>query len=129
MLPKVFLFFFETCTSTRIAEENQILFATFEVPFTIVGSDELQCIILLIRYYRLGFILIKRFFSYFQLVWIECPTNPLLKIVDIKAICTAVKAINEETLILVDNTFLTSYFQVSCIEFMRRTSHFMLLYW
>lgn len=46
-----------------------------------------------------------------KLVWIECPTNPLLKIVDIKAICTAVKAINEETLILVDNTFLTSYFQ------------------
>ncbi|KAK7603442.1 hypothetical protein V9T40_003441 [Parthenolecanium corni] len=46
-----------------------------------------------------------------KLVLLECPTNPLLKVIDIEAISAAVKAVNKETLILVDNTFLTSYFQ------------------
>ncbi|MCG1037546.1 cystathionine gamma-synthase [Polaribacter sargassicola] len=46
-----------------------------------------------------------------KLVWIETPTNPLMKIADIKAITTAVKAINSEILIGVDNTFATPYLQ------------------
>ena len=46
-----------------------------------------------------------------KLVWIETPTNPLMKIADIGAICTAVKKVNSTTLIAVDNTFATPYLQ------------------
>ena len=46
-----------------------------------------------------------------KLVWLETPTNPLMKIADIKAICTAVKDINSDILIAVDNTFATPYLQ------------------
>jgi len=43
------------------------------------------------------------------LVWIESPTNPLLKIIDIKAVATAAHAAGTE--LLVDNTFASPYFQ------------------
>ncbi len=43
------------------------------------------------------------------LVWIESPTNPLLKIVDIEAVAKA--AHNAGTALLVDNTFASPYFQ------------------
>ena len=46
-----------------------------------------------------------------KLVWIETPTNPLMKIADIEAICTAVKEVNNTVLIAVDNTFATPYLQ------------------
>jgi len=46
-----------------------------------------------------------------KLVWIETPTNPLMKIADIKAISSGVKAINSDILIAVDNTFATPYLQ------------------
>ena len=46
-----------------------------------------------------------------KLVWIETPTNPLMKIADIKAISLAVKDIDSSILIGVDNTFATPYLQ------------------
>jgi cystathionine beta-lyase len=46
-----------------------------------------------------------------KLVWIETPTNPLMKIADIAAISSLVKAINSDILIAVDNTFATPYLQ------------------
>ncbi|MEN8835802.1 MAG: cystathionine gamma-synthase [Polaribacter sp.] len=46
-----------------------------------------------------------------KLVWIETPTNPLMKIVDIHKIATNVKEENSEILIAVDNTFATPYLQ------------------
>lgn len=44
-----------------------------------------------------------------SLVWLESPTNPLLKISDIKAISK--KAKEFQSLVLVDNTFMSPYFQ------------------
>jgi cystathionine gamma-lyase len=44
-----------------------------------------------------------------DLVWIESPTNPLLKITDIAAVAARCKAIG--ALLAVDNTFATPYFQ------------------
>ncbi len=44
-----------------------------------------------------------------KLLWLETPTNPLLKITDIKAACKIAK--KYQCLILVDNTFLSPYFQ------------------
>tara|TARA_R110002126_G_scaffold291479_3_gene453101 strand:+ start:27105 stop:28253 length:1149 start_codon:yes stop_codon:yes gene_type:complete len=46
-----------------------------------------------------------------KLVWLETPTNPLMKIADIAAITSTVKAINSNILIAVDNTFATPYLQ------------------
>ncbi|MGV3559658.1 cystathionine gamma-synthase [Larkinella arboricola] len=44
-----------------------------------------------------------------KMVWIETPTNPLLRIVDIAAIAAITKAKN--TLLVVDNTFASPYLQ------------------
>lgn len=44
-----------------------------------------------------------------KMVWIETPTNPLLRIVDIEAIAKITKAKN--TLLVVDNTFASPYLQ------------------
>ena len=46
-----------------------------------------------------------------KLVWIETPTNPLMKISDIESISKTVKAINTDILVAVDNTFATPYLQ------------------
>ena len=44
-----------------------------------------------------------------KLIWIETPTNPLLKILDIKKIVSMVQ--NRKIYIAVDNTFASPYFQ------------------
>ncbi|MFL0077519.1 cystathionine gamma-synthase [Tenacibaculum maritimum] len=46
-----------------------------------------------------------------KLIWLETPTNPLMKIADISAIVKSVKAINQDILVSVDNTFATPYLQ------------------
>lgn len=44
-----------------------------------------------------------------KLIWIETPTNPLMKIADIAAICDLVK--DKNILVAVDNTFASPYLQ------------------
>ena len=44
-----------------------------------------------------------------KLVWIESPTNPTLTITDIAAVSKAVKSLNRDILLVVDNTFLSPY--------------------
>lgn len=44
-----------------------------------------------------------------SLVWIETPTNPMLKISDIQRICSIAKGNNVQS--IVDNTFMSPYFQ------------------
>lgn len=46
-----------------------------------------------------------------KMVWLETPTNPLLKIADIKAIASILKSKRPDIIFAVDNTFLTCYFQ------------------
>lgn len=46
-----------------------------------------------------------------KLIWLETPTNPLMKIADIAEITKAVKAKNLNILVAVDNTFATPYLQ------------------
>ena len=45
-----------------------------------------------------------------KLVWLETPTNPMLNIIDIKAICKIIKD-TADILICVDNTFSSPYLQ------------------
>lgn len=44
-----------------------------------------------------------------RLVWVETPTNPLLKLVDLQAVAEICHA--RDALMVVDNTFMTPYFQ------------------
>ncbi|MGB0427506.1 MAG: trans-sulfuration enzyme family protein [Flavobacteriales bacterium] len=44
-----------------------------------------------------------------KLIWIETPTNPMLKICDIRAISNIAKA--KDVLLAIDNTFMSPYFQ------------------
>lgn len=44
-----------------------------------------------------------------KMVWIESPTNPLMKIVDISSVCGLIKG--KDMLIVVDNTLASPYFQ------------------
>jgi cystathionine gamma-lyase len=45
------------------------------------------------------------------MVWLETPTNPTLKVVDIRQIVERVKAVNKDYLVVVDNTFATPILQ------------------
>jgi cystathionine beta-lyase/cystathionine gamma-synthase len=45
-----------------------------------------------------------------RLVWIESPTNPLMNVVDIRAVCEAAHAVG--AMVVVDNTFATPYLQL-----------------
>ncbi len=47
-----------------------------------------------------------------KLIWLETPTNPLMKIADIQEISTLVKAKYPTILVAVDNTFATPYLQL-----------------
>jgi len=44
-----------------------------------------------------------------KLVWIETPTNPTMKIIDIRSVCDIAR--EHGALTVVDNTFMSSYFQ------------------
>lgn len=45
------------------------------------------------------------------MVWIETPTNPSMKIIDIKAVNDIVRKTNPNTIVVVDNTLATPLFQ------------------
>jgi cystathionine gamma-synthase len=46
-----------------------------------------------------------------RLVWLETPTNPMLRITDIKAVADIVHSHENKPLLVVDNTFATPYLQ------------------
>ncbi|XP_075976395.1 cystathionine gamma-lyase-like [Anticarsia gemmatalis] len=45
-----------------------------------------------------------------KMVWVETPTNPILRVLDIAGICQLVKSFGS-IMVVVDNTFLTPYLQ------------------
>ncbi|XP_011339496.2 putative cystathionine gamma-lyase 2 [Ooceraea biroi] len=46
-----------------------------------------------------------------KMVWLETPTNPLLKLTDVRAVADGLKSRRPDIILAVDNTFLTCYFQ------------------
>ena len=46
-----------------------------------------------------------------KMVWIETPTNPLLKIIDIQKVVAEAKKLPHRPWVIVDNTFASPYFQ------------------
>lgn len=45
-----------------------------------------------------------------KMIWIETPTNPMLKLIDIEAVCKIAKA--HDIIVVVDNTFASPYLQL-----------------
>lgn len=56
-------------------------------------------------------------------MWIETPTNPTMKVVDIKTCSDLVHEHNKDIVVVVDNTFMSAYFQV------RPTDDHFMCYW
>lgn len=50
-----------------------------------------------------------------QLVWIETPTNPTMKVVDIKTCSDICHEHDKNIVVVVDNTFMSAYFQVRIV--------------
>lgn len=46
-----------------------------------------------------------------KMIWIETPTNPTMKIMDVVRISSEMKKLDPEVIIVVDNTFMTPVFQ------------------
>lgn len=72
------------------------LFEKYQLKFTFVNFDDVSKISDLIT-------------EKTKLTWLETPTNPLMKLVDIKAVCDLVK--DQDILVAVDNTFASPYLQ------------------
>lgn len=72
------------------------LFAKYQLKFTFVNFDDAS---------KIADVLTENT----KLIWIETPTNPLMKLVDIKAVVDVAKGKN--ILVAVDNTFATPYLQ------------------
>lgn len=74
------------------------LFEKYQLKFTFVNFDDAS---------KIGDVITDKT----KLIWVETPTNPLMKLVDIKAVVEVVKGINKDILVAVDNTFATPYLQ------------------
>lgn len=72
------------------------LFKKYDLNFTFVNFDDAQ---------KIG----NHITPKTRLIWLETPTNPLMKLVDIKAVCELAK--DKNILVAVDNTFATPYIQ------------------
>lgn len=46
-----------------------------------------------------------------KMIWLETPTNPLLRLYDIREIASAAHGANPDAIVVVDNTFASPYFQ------------------
>ncbi|WGK65970.1 cystathionine gamma-synthase [Croceiramulus getboli] len=72
------------------------IFEDFGLKFHFVGMDDLQNIS-------------DKITKKTRLIWVETPTNPMMNIIDIKAVAQIAK--EHELLLAVDNTFATPYLQ------------------
>lgn len=74
------------------------LFEKYQLKFTFVNFDDVSKIADVIT-------------DKTKLIWVETPTNPLMKLVDIKAVVEVAKSKGNDILVAVDNTFATPYIQ------------------
>ena len=72
------------------------LFEKYHLKFTFIGFDNVE---------QLEEVITDKT----KLIWLETPTNPLMKLVDIKMVADTVKG--KDILVAVDNTFATPYIQ------------------
>jgi len=72
------------------------LYGKYGIKFHFVGMDNMSALEQVIN-------------SNTKMIWVETPTNPMLNIVDIKAVCDLVK--DKDIQVCVDNTFASPYLQ------------------
>lgn len=72
------------------------VFGRYGIKFTFVGLESAESIV-------------DHITDKTKLIWIETPTNPMLNIIDIQAVCEAVK--DYDLNVVVDNTFASPYLQ------------------
>lgn len=72
------------------------LFEKYQLKFTFIGFENVE---------QLESVITDKT----KLIWLETPTNPLMKLVDIKMVSDVVKG--KDILVAVDNTFATPYIQ------------------
>ncbi|KAI0037162.1 Cys/Met metabolism PLP-dependent enzyme-domain-containing protein [Vararia minispora EC-137] len=84
---------------TRVANKNQGLAATF-VDLENADEDEIAAAIR----------------PNTKLIWIESPTNPTLRLVDIPRIVSIARSTLSKPLVLVDNTFLSPYYSSPLLQ-------------
>jgi len=72
------------------------LFEKYQLKFTFIGFDNVE---------ELENVISDKT----KLIWLETPTNPLMKLVDVKMVADTVKG--KDILVAVDNTFATPYIQ------------------
>lgn len=72
------------------------LFEKYQLKFTFIGFDNVE---------QLEEVITDKT----KLIWLETPTNPLMKLVDIKMVADTIK--DKDILVAVDNTFATPYIQ------------------
>ena len=72
------------------------VFGKYDIQFHYVGMDDIEDIDAKIN-------------AKTKMIWVETPTNPMLNVVDIKAVCDLVK--DKNITVCVDNTFASPYLQ------------------
>lgn len=72
------------------------LFEKYQLKFTFINMDDASKIL-------------EKITENTKLIWLETPTNPLMKLIDIEAVCNLVKG--KGILVAVDNTFASPYLQ------------------
>ena len=109
--------------SSGLAAETAVLMGTLKSGDHIIGFDDLyggtkrlintvfNCFGITADYIDVTNydLLVKHIKPNTRLIWLESPTNPLMKLADIKAISDMAK--KHKLLVVVDNTFLTPYLQ------------------
>lgn len=74
------------------------VFARYQIQFSFVDTRDTKAVEAALR-------------KNTKLVWLESPTNPLLRLVNISDTATLAHAYNNEIIVVVDNTFASPYFQ------------------
>ncbi|KAL6299606.1 Cys/Met metabolism PLP-dependent enzyme-domain-containing protein [Sparassis latifolia] len=84
---------------SRVASENQGMEATF---VDLENADDET--------------ILAAFRSNTKLVWIESPTNPTLRVIDIPRIVSLARSAQSSPLVLVDNTFLSPFYSSPLLQ-------------
>ncbi len=101
----------------RIAKENQGLETTFLDSRMPMKGKSMMLSVTIPRYVSSASISIDP--SQFlcpQLIWIESPTNPTLRLIDIPRIVATAKAHSSHPLVLVDNTFMSPFYSSPLLQ-------------
>ena len=103
---------------TKVAQMNQGLETTF---VDLENADEDSIIAAFrpntkVRVMSARTCVISYLTALFQLIWIETPTNPTLRLIDVARVVAIARAQPSQPFVLVDNTFLSPFYQSPLLQ-------------